>query len=105
MHNSKINQKASLEQVFLYSKICFLFDRRQNGKRSNYSIIHCDSTLTPREMLKSRITAAKEKKVDLVLKITSVTDESPSKNGVDSCVPASEEMPQGGSLRQEEKEK
>lgn len=37
-------------------------------------------------MLKSRITAAKEKKVDLVLKITSVTDESPSKNGVDSCV-------------------
>lgn len=56
--------------------------------------------------LKSRIKAPREQKIDLVLKMTHVTNELPPKKGEDSlCISATEEMPQGGSLRQGEKEK
>lgn len=57
--------------------------------------------------LESRIKAAREQKTDLVLKMTYVTSELRPQKGEDSClgIPATEELPQGGSLRQEEKEK
>lgn len=93
--------------MFLYSKICCLFDRSKKGKRANYTIIHCGSTLNPNEKLETRIKPAKEEKTDLVVKMTYIIKELLPHKADNSClgILATEQLPQGGSLRQEEKEK